>query len=275
MDKNRIENILNNKQIWMIGKTDEMYRTFLSHLHNRDLSHLSLTDTDLEGADLQGCNLTATSFHGANLRGVNFTGCHLLGTDFRGADLTGAIFSEAVMTSCDLRSANCKDIVTDGAVIKGVDLREASGDIVKLANTVPFVMPENFYEEVWPEAVQQNVEETRIAVEQERRALEESEKNAMQRLAEEYEEKEKEAAKIAEEKAKSVPVTEESFEQYLINNAFALAKKYRTGEDSDPLDELAADLEGSAGNTVISDAESPAELARRGETPAAKRRKLK
>ncbi len=90
------------------------------------LSGKDLSNTILNGADLNDCNLSGTNFHGtelvaanfreSNMAGANLSEANLMAADFGGADLTGADLSE-----CAVNIANFT-----GAQLRGADLRGTS-----------------------------------------------------------------------------------------------------------------------------------------------------
>jgi len=123
-------------------------------LKRRRLSGLSAPKSiffgmDLEGAQLQGADLTACDFRGANLReadlrGARFTGAQLARCDMRGAKMgplaigdnrfVRTDFSRASLRGADLRGASAPrarflEAEMDGARIAGCDLTGAELEI--------------------------------------------------------------------------------------------------------------------------------------------------
>ncbi len=72
---------------------------------------LSLSQQNLEGADLSNNSWGAVNFSFANLRKVDFTGAILRYANFRHADLTGADLTGADLTGADFTGAETKGAI--------------------------------------------------------------------------------------------------------------------------------------------------------------------
>ena len=111
-------------QIQMLWRDPEEWNSFRQHnrpailesadfrgaqMGNADLSNVTLTTSNFDGACLRECNLTDTSFIGASLIKVDCTGLHTALTNFEGAILNGAYFDKA-----ELRGVRMKKAIATG-----------------------------------------------------------------------------------------------------------------------------------------------------------------
>jgi len=109
---------------------------------------VSLYDADLEGADLQGMNLSYVSFRSANLEGVNLTGADLARVIWIGVKGTPSTLPKDYsiikgnlvgpntdLERADLEGANLDGVNLDGADLSGANMKNASLVNTSLKNT--------------------------------------------------------------------------------------------------------------------------------------------
>ncbi|MET9080795.1 pentapeptide repeat-containing protein [Streptomyces sp. NPDC004237] len=89
-------------------------------LQGADLDGLDLSDTDLAEAMLRGASLSEATLIGVKARSANLSGAFLGGADLRGADLSLAFLGGAFLAWVRLREADLS-----GAYLRGADLHEA------------------------------------------------------------------------------------------------------------------------------------------------------
>ena len=85
-------------------------------LSNTILNGADLNDCDLSGINLSGTELVAANFRESNLTGANLSKANMMAADFGGANLTGADLSESAVNVANFT----------GAQLYGADLRGAS-----------------------------------------------------------------------------------------------------------------------------------------------------
>jgi phospholipase C len=89
-----------------------------------DLRGASLAGENLNGADLEGAELSDAAVQGVNLQGAFLanavlTGARLQGTNLRGADLSGADLRNATLQGSNLQGANLTNANLQGATLQG------------------------------------------------------------------------------------------------------------------------------------------------------------
>jgi uncharacterized protein YjbI with pentapeptide repeats len=100
-------------------------------LNDANLRYASLNDANLSGAYIRDANLRYANLSGADLRGANLTRANLIdadlgGADLRGADLRGANLTRANLIDADLRGANLGDAYLGDADLSYADLGGAN-----------------------------------------------------------------------------------------------------------------------------------------------------
>jgi len=81
---------------------------------------------NLRGANLDGANLSRTSFKRPYLHGANFRRAKLVDADFRDSALAGICFDGADLRRANLRGADLTNTSLDGADLRGADLSTAT-----------------------------------------------------------------------------------------------------------------------------------------------------
>jgi uncharacterized protein YjbI with pentapeptide repeats len=81
---------------------------------------------DLRAANLEGANLSRTTFEEPCLVGTNFRGAKLVDADFSGSMLNGICFDGADLQNAKLRGANLTNASFEGANLRGADLSTAT-----------------------------------------------------------------------------------------------------------------------------------------------------
>jgi uncharacterized protein YjbI with pentapeptide repeats len=95
-----------------------------AEMGNADLSNVTLTTSNFDGACLRGCNLTDTSFIGASLIKADCTGLHTALTNFEGAVLNEACFARAELRSVRMKKAIAAGTSFTQALLLNCDLSE-------------------------------------------------------------------------------------------------------------------------------------------------------
>lgn len=100
-----------------------------------DLGWANLVSLNLNGIELNGCNLKLAfcrdsslvnaQFKNANLYGTNFQNSNLKGSNFENANLEGAHLTNAVLEGANMRGVNLKLANLDGCDLSGADLTGA------------------------------------------------------------------------------------------------------------------------------------------------------
>ena len=93
--------------------------------HSKWLRNAGGERLNLDGADLQGMDLSGVIFCKASLNGTNFRGATLRETNFREAELKGANFSGAHIKNANFADANVCETVFENAEIAGADFTGA------------------------------------------------------------------------------------------------------------------------------------------------------
>ena len=83
--------------------------------------HLSL-----RGANLEGANLSRTTFEKPFLRGASFRHAKLVDANFNGSALAGICFDGADLRRANLRGADLTNATFDGGDLRGADLSTAT-----------------------------------------------------------------------------------------------------------------------------------------------------
>lgn len=92
---------------------------------NGQVTALSFAGRDLTDGDLSGLNLSGCDFEEAILERVNFEGCNLQGARLNNAILTRSNLSKADLTGARCKGANFGLTNLEGANLSGTDLTEA------------------------------------------------------------------------------------------------------------------------------------------------------
>jgi len=110
-----------------------------------NLTHASLTNSDLRGANLKSCHLENANLSGAFLQKAklidnhfqeaNFGSAHLQGAELNGSDFRGAEFIEADLQGANLTSCALKRAQFDRAKLQGADLSNAYVEKAELFDT--------------------------------------------------------------------------------------------------------------------------------------------
>ena len=118
--RKELDKILEQHNLWLLGKGGE--KADLSHT---DLSCINLSGIDLRDADLRYADLSYTNLRSAILRNV----------DLRSAILRGADLWKVDLRDADLKDANLSDIYLTNANLSGADLSNANLEDTDLTNT--------------------------------------------------------------------------------------------------------------------------------------------
>lgn len=98
-----------------------------------ELTDLDMSDVDFTGAIMSGTTLTGSriiqsTFDSAALTDANFEESDLSDSTFRGADLTGADFTGAILVNADFSQANLRGVIMSEAIIAGALFHESDID---------------------------------------------------------------------------------------------------------------------------------------------------
>jgi uncharacterized protein YjbI with pentapeptide repeats len=96
-----------------------------AYMPNVDLSNADLRNVDLSGAHLYG-DSTMTLLDGALLDGANLSDAICSGAEFTGASLAGAVLDGAQLVNCTFDQANLSDASFDTAYLQGADFSGAA-----------------------------------------------------------------------------------------------------------------------------------------------------
>ena len=102
--------------------------------HSKWLRNAGGERLNLDGADLQGMDLSGVNFCKASLNGTNFSGTTLRETNFREAELKGANFSGAYLKRANFADANVRDTVFENAEIACADFTGAKLNFADFKN---------------------------------------------------------------------------------------------------------------------------------------------
>jgi len=122
MNKERIEEILAQHQLWLQGRTTGG----CANLRGADLRGADLRCADLQGADLRCAKLQGADLQGANLRCAKLRGADLQGANLQCANLQGADLRCANLQCADLWGANLRGADLWGANLRGADIDYAA-----------------------------------------------------------------------------------------------------------------------------------------------------
>lgn len=126
MDKNTLNNILQQHEAWLNGYGGR---------------RANLECADLQGVNLQGVNLRSANLNGAyleraNLQDANLKDADIQDTDLRGVNLQGANLEGANLRYADLQKANLRDAYLQNVNLLGADIRCAN---LMGAHDVPYI----------------------------------------------------------------------------------------------------------------------------------------
>lgn len=96
-----------------------------AYMPNIDLSNADLRNVDLSGAHLYG-DSTMTLLDGALLDGANLSDAICSGAEFTGASLAGAVLDGAQLVNCTFDQADLSDASFDTAYLQGADFSGAA-----------------------------------------------------------------------------------------------------------------------------------------------------
>lgn len=118
MEKEKLDKILENHELWLNDKGGERAdlsgvdlsnaNLYGANLSNANLRFVNLSGADLNGADLSGADLYEANLSNTNLRNADLSGANLYGANSRGVDLRGAN-----LTKANLRGANLTNVRTN------------------------------------------------------------------------------------------------------------------------------------------------------------------
>ena len=94
-------------------------------LRNCNLQELDLAETQMPGWRFEKCNLSRTSFNGANLESSVFAGCRAAGIRFMSTILTEALIEGGDYSNSSFRGATMAATKISGCKMIGADLTEA------------------------------------------------------------------------------------------------------------------------------------------------------
>lgn len=144
MDKNELQKILEQHQLWLNGNGGERI-----NLCNVDLRGIDLHGANLRGAVLQGVRLWGADLSLADLRYIilrntdlhnaNLIGANLLDADLHGTDLSGTDLSSANLCHTDLSYTNLYGADLLEANLSGANLNGAILDNVKYNSRTSFL----------------------------------------------------------------------------------------------------------------------------------------
>ena len=111
MDKNELQEILEQHQLWLNGNGGERINLCNVDLRGVDLHGANLRGAVLQGVRLWGADLSLTDLRyiilrNADLHNANLIGANLLDADLHRTDLSGADLSSANLCHTDLSYAN-------------------------------------------------------------------------------------------------------------------------------------------------------------------------
>jgi uncharacterized protein YjbI with pentapeptide repeats len=89
------------------------------------LSHLDLSNFDLNHTTMMAVELVGANFSGTDLRGACFTMAHLREANFTGANVSNAYFGEADLTRANFSAADLREAIFHWATCSGTQLKEA------------------------------------------------------------------------------------------------------------------------------------------------------
>ena len=132
MDKNEIQEILEQHKLWLNDNSGERINLQGADLRGIDLREANLRGANLysvwlDGADLSLADLSYTNLRDADLHNVNLCGANLHEaelnrTDLSGADLGGANLCYTDLSYANLYGANLLDANLHGAILQGAIL---------------------------------------------------------------------------------------------------------------------------------------------------------
>jgi len=98
----------------------------LTESHTELTYDYSLSETDLQNADLSGKELKEAVFSDSKLQGSNFSATNLKDVDFSGASLEYANFTNANLDDADLSNTTLVGARFSGANLNGTNFRQAT-----------------------------------------------------------------------------------------------------------------------------------------------------
>ena len=108
MEKEKLDKILKNHELWLNGEGGEYADLRGANLKGADLRYANLNNIDLRCADLYSADLRY-----ANLRYANLNSANLSGASLYNANLTGANLSGTNLYSSNLNNANLTNVKTN------------------------------------------------------------------------------------------------------------------------------------------------------------------
>ena len=125
MDKNELQEILEQHQLWLDGNGGKRADLRNADLHNADLREANLRDADLSGAILCNANLRLADLRGACLHKANLCWAYLHGAKLSSADLSNANLNCAHLCNANLSDANLYNTNLLNVNLIGADLYSA------------------------------------------------------------------------------------------------------------------------------------------------------
>lgn len=130
MNKEKLQEILNNHKLWLQGEGGARADLRGANLRGASLRDADLRDADLRDADLGGANLSYADLRRANLSGADLSeadlrDAYLVGANLSGASLFGANLSGASLFGANLSGANLIDANLSGAYLRDANLSGA------------------------------------------------------------------------------------------------------------------------------------------------------
>lgn len=108
MEKEKLDKILKNHELWLNGEGGEYADLRGVNLKGADLRYANLNNIDLRCADLYSADLRYADLRYANLNSANLSGASLYN-----ANLTGANLSGTNLYSSNLNNANLTNVKTN------------------------------------------------------------------------------------------------------------------------------------------------------------------
>ena len=122
MDKNELQEILEQHQLWLNNNGGKRADLRNADLHNADLREANLRDADLSGAILCNANLRLADLRGACLHKANLCWAYLHGAKLNSADLSNANLNCAHLCNANLSDANLYNTNLLNVNLIGADL---------------------------------------------------------------------------------------------------------------------------------------------------------
>ena len=112
-----------------------------------DISGYSLSETQLDYADLKGARLINAFLHKTSIQRANLCGANLRDADFRDTDLTGTKLIKADLSNASLSNVNLSGADLSGAILNGTRIH---GDSFLYKADLKGIMFDN--DTIWPSA---------------------------------------------------------------------------------------------------------------------------